>query len=486
MLPGCHDTLRYARPKRRSQALEALTRLTAEEREDMLHRKLAWLLVISTFATVTTAIAQDTPTQVLITNVNIFDGTSDQLSMGQDLLVEGNLIKQVGRGLSAGSGATTIDGGGRTLMPGLIEAHAHLSLHGDLFQIRNEQNWMYIGAKSGVEAGRMLMRGFTTARDAAGPVIGLRKVIDAGHVPGPRIYAAGPALSQTGGHFDIRGLSEPNYYFLGVPDAKQWMEYAYLADGVPEVQKAAREIFRKGASHIKIMAGGGVATVYDPLDGLQFTPEEIRAIVVECEKVGSYAMAHIYTPEAITIALNAGVKCIDHGMLIDDKTMKLLKAKDAWLVPSLAVGLFTPEELDFAWPTPETKAKGARIIAGMENEVILAKKYNVKLGFGTDFFGPTNEAFANQVLEFKARAKYFTPLEILKQATSNNAAILAMSGPMMNPYKEGPLGVIQEGAYADLLIVDGNPLEDILLLTNPENNLSVIMKDGKIYKNTLN
>ncbi len=432
------------------------------------------------------AVAQDeAPTQILITNVNVWDGTSDELAIGQSVLVEGNLIKQVGSNISAPDGATVIDGGGRTLIPGLIEAHAHLSFHGDLFQIRNDFNWMYVGAKSGAEATRMLMRGFTTARDAGGPTVGLRKVIDAGHVDGPRIYAAGPPLSQTGGHMDIRGLNEPNYYFLGVPDAKQWMEYGYLADGVPEVQKAAREVFRKGASHIKIMAGGGVATVYDPLDGLQFTPEEIRAIVVECEKVGSYAMAHIYTPEAIKIALNAGVKSIDHGMLIDDATMQLLKEKDAFLVPSLAVGLFTPEELDFAWPTKENKEKGARIIAGMENEVKLAKKYGVKLGFGTDFFGPTRAEFANQVLEFKARAKYFTPLEILKQATSNNAALVAMSGPMMNPYKDGPLGVIEEGAYADLLIVDGNPLEDILLLTNPEKNLKVIMKDGKVYKNAL-
>jgi len=423
------------------------------------------------------------PRRILFTNVKVFNGIDNTLA-DVDVLVEGNLIKKIGKRISGGDG-TVIDGGGRTLIPGLIEAHAHLSFHGDLFQIRNDLNWMYVGAKSGAEATRMLMRGFTTARDAAGPVIGLRKVIDAGHVDGPRIYAAGPAISQTGGHFDIRGLNEPNYYFLGVPDAKQWMEYSYLADGVPEVQKAAREIFRKGASHIKIMAGGGVATVYDPLDGLQFTPEEIRAIVVECEKVGSYAMAHIYTSEAITIALNAGVKCIDHGMLIDDKTMKLLKEKDAFLVPSLAVGLFTPEELDFAWPTKETKEKGARIIAGMENEVKLAKKYGVKIGFGTDFFGPTRAEFANQVLEFKARAKYFTPVEILKQATSVNAAIVAMSGPMMNPYKDGPLGVIKEGAYADMLIVDGNPLEDILLLTDPEKNLKVIMKDGKVYKNEL-
>ena len=388
------------------------------------------------------------PQQVLITNVDVWDGTSDAVIKGTDVLVEGNLIKKVGKGIKA-DGAQVFDGKGKA------------------------------------EATRMLYRGFTTARDAAGPTNGLRKVIDAGHVDGPRIYSAGPGLTQTGGHFDIRGLNEPNYYFLGVPDSKNWMEWYYMADGVPEVQKAAREIFRKGSSHIKIMAGGGVATVYDPLDGLQFTPEEIRAIVVEAEKVGSYAMAHIYTPEAITIALNAGVRCIDHGMLIDDKTMKLLKEKDAFLVPSLAVGLFTPEELSFAWPTKETKAKGARIIAGMENEVKLAKKYKVKIGFGTDFFGPGREQFAQQSLEFKARAKYFTPLEILKQATSINAAIVAMSGPMMNPYLDGPLGVIQEGAYADILLVDGNPLEDIMLLVNPEKNLRLIMKDGKVYKNTL-
>jgi len=431
------------------------------------------------------AIAQDeAPQQTLFTNVNIFDGVSEERLAG-NVLIEGNLIKQVSAEAINAPGATVIDGGGGTLMPGLIEAHAHLSLHGDLFQIRNDFNWMYVGAKSGAEAGHMLMRGFTTARDAAGPTNGLRKVIDAGHVVGPRIYSAGPAISQTGGHFDIRGLNEPNYYFLGMSDPKQFMEWAYLADGVPEVQKAAREIFRKGSTHIKIMAGGGVATVYDPLDGLQFTPEEIRAIVVEAEKLGTYAMAHIYTPEAITIALEAGVRCIDHGMLIDDKTMRLLKRKDAFLVPSLAVGLFTPEELAFAWPTPETKAKGARIIAGMENEVILAKKHKVKIGFGTDFFGPTNDAFAMQALEFKARAKYFTPVEILRQVTSTNAAIVAMSGPMMNPYLAGPLGVIQEGAYADILVVDGNPLEDILLLGDAKNNIPLIMKDGKVYKNEL-
>ena len=427
---------------------------------------------------------QEVPVYTLITNVKIFDGESETLKDGP-VLIENDLIKAIGAGAKAPDGATVIDGGGRTLMPGLIEAHAHLSLHGDLFQTRNDLNWMYVGAKSGAEATHMLMRGFTTVRDAGGPVNGLRKVIDAGHVVGPRIYAAGPPVSQTGGHFDIRGLNEPNYYFLGVPDAKQFMEWMYLADGVPEVQKATREVFRKGSSHVKIMAGGGVATVYDPLDGLQFTPEEIRAIVVEAEKVGSYAMAHIYTPDAITIALEAGVKSIDHGMLIDDKAMRLLKKKGAFLIPSLAVGLFTPEELAFAWPTPETKAKGARIIAGMENEVILAKKHKVKIGFGTDFFGPTNAAFAMQALEFKARAKYFTPVEILRQVTSTNAAIVAMSGPMMNPYLRGPLGVIREGAYADILVVNGNPLDDIEILGDAKNNIPFIMKDGVIYKNTL-
>lgn len=445
----------------------------------------AVLLAISTLSIAQLTIAQDqVPAQTLFTNVHIFDGFSE-VRMAGNVLVEGNLIKQVSAEAINAPGATVIDGGGGTLMPGLIEAHAHLSLHGDLFQIRNELNWMYVGAKSGAEAGHMLMRGFTTARDAAGPTNGLRKVIDAGHVVGPRIYSAGPAISQTGGHFDIRGLSEPNYYFLGIPDPKQFMEYGYMADGVPEVQKAAREIFRKGSTHIKIMAGGGVATAYDPLDGLQFSPEEIRAIVIEAEKLGTYAMAHIYTSEAITIAVEAGVKCIDHGMLMDEKTMKLLKKKDVFLVPSLAVGLFTPEELSFAWPTPALKAKGARIIAGMENEIMLAKKHGVKIGFGTDFFGPTNEAFAMQALEFKARAKYFTPVEILRQATSTNAAIVAMSGPMMNPYLDGPLGVIKEGAYADILVVDGNPLEDILLLGDAKANIPLIMKDGEIYKNML-
>jgi imidazolonepropionase-like amidohydrolase len=447
---------------------------------------LALFCSIATFSPAVFAAEMEALPQTLIKNVHVWDGTSDGITKKINVLIEGNLIKKVRASDSdANADATVIDGRGSVLIPGLIEAHSHLAIHGDLFQIRNDHNWMYIGAKSGAEATRMLHRGFTTARDAGGPVNGLRKVVDAGHVDGPRIYPSGPPITQTGGHFDIRGLNEPNYYFAGVPDPRQAMEWGYRADGIAEVQKGAREIFRKGSTQIKIMAGGGVATVYDPLDGLQYTPEEIRAIVIEAEKLGTYAMAHIYTSEAITIALNAGVRSIDHGMLIDDKTMALLKEKDAFLVPSLGVGLFTPEELAFAWPTPATKAKGARIIAGMENEVILAKKHGVKLGFGTDFFGPDRGSFALQSLEFKARAKYFTGLEILKQATSTNAAIVAMSGPMMNPYLDGPLGVIKAGAYADLLLVNGNPLDDILLLTDPGKNLNLIMKDGKIYKNQL-
>jgi imidazolonepropionase-like amidohydrolase len=211
----------------------------------------------------------------------------------------------------------------------------------------------------------------------------------------------------------------------------------------------------------------------------------MRAIVIEAEQVGSYAMVHAYTPEAIRIALEAGVKSIDHGMLIDEPTMKLLAKKGAFLDPQLAVGLYTPEELSFAWPTKEMQEKGRRVLAGLDNEIKLAKKYKVKIAFGTDAFGPSRKEFEIQLQEFRARLKYFTPVEILRQATSVNGELMALSGPMMNPYKKGPLGVIKEGAYADMLIVDGNPLTDILVLENPWKNLRLIMKDGKIYKNTL-
>ena len=240
-----------------------------------------------------------------------------------NILVEGNLIKTISKDtLQTKPEATIIDGKGRVLILGLIDAHTHLSIHGNLFQIRNDFDWMYLGAKSGAEAQRTLMRGFTTVRDTGGSTIGLRKAIDAGHVDGPRIYSSGPVISQTEGHFDIRGLSEINTYFANQSNFKDMLEYGYLADGIPEVQKAAREAFRKGASQIKVMTGGGVATVYDPLDGLQYTPEEMRAAVIEANKVGSYVMVHAYTPEAIRIALEAGVKSIDHGMLLDEPTMK--------------------------------------------------------------------------------------------------------------------------------------------------------------------
>ncbi len=256
--------------------------------------------------------------------------------------------------------------------------------------------------------------------------------------------------------------------------------WAITADGPAEVTKATRESLRLGATQVKIMAGGGISSVFDPLDSVQYTPEELRAAVVAAENWGTYVLVHAYTARAIRQALEAGVRCIEHGTLIDEPTMQFLAEQDAFLSPQVYL---TSLLQSFAFLSDDQKAKAGRVIAGLANAMALAKKYQVKLAFGTDLF-PGRATMALQNKEFTARLKWFTPVEILRQATSGNAALLALSGPR-NPYP-GKLGVIEEKAYADLLLVDGNPLVDISVLEEPETGLRLIMKNGQIYKNTLN
>ena len=417
--------------------------------------------------------------RTLIRDVRVWDGRSEELSAPSSVLVVGNRIAGISRrNREDTEGATVIDGGGRVLIPGLIDVHTHLAIVRGLPDLRNNYDWMYVGAVAGEEARRMLLRGFTSVRDIGGPTVGLARAIDEGRLEGPRIYSSGGLISQTSGHFDIRNPNDTHPNITGDLHLTDRLGWGYLADGPAEVTRAVREVLRSGATQIKVMAGGGVASNFDPIETVQYTPEEMRAAVLAAANYGTYVAVHAYTADAIRQALEAGVMCIEHGMLIDEPTMELLADKGAFLSPQAYIFSVEPTA---EWFTDENRRKMRQVSAGLDREMELAKKHGVKVVFGTDMFGLAYQHL--QSLEFGMRLRWFTSLEILRQATSNAAELLALSG-IRNPYKEGPLGVIEEGAYADLLLVEGNPLEDIRVLEDPEANLVMIMKDGKVYKDT--
>lgn len=414
---------------------------------------------------------------VVFININVWDGLQDSLLKNAQVVVVGNRIYQVGSGVTLPAGAKIIDGKGGTLMPGLSDAHVHLMFNMPMDQLYNSAPLAYVAARAVKGAANFLHQGFTTVRDMGGPVGGIKRAIDEGVIEGPRIYPSQALVSQTSGHGDMRNPNEVDSRLAGnIAPAFAWEGWSYLADGRPEVLNAVRENLRHGASQIKMMAGGGISTDYDPLHTVQFTEDELRAGVEAASDWGTYVAVHVYNPEGIMRALNAGVKTIEHGHLINDTAMILLRDKGAFLIPQ---SYWVLEDASMS----NNPGKFREAQAGAAHEMELAKKYGVKLGFGTDVFGHLGVE-KDALTEFTARTKWFTPVEILKQATSGNAEIFALSGKL-NPYPDGPLGVIQPGAYADLLIYDGNPLEDIQIVVDYPRHLKLIMKDGKIYKNEL-
>ncbi len=442
--------------------------------------RLLGLLVIGAAFIVSDVNAEGARQQTLFTNVHVFDGVNADRIENASVLVVGNLIKIVSTDPFKAEGATHIDGGGRTLMPGMIDGHAHLGIALPP-PVHANNHWAYSGAAMVVEAEKMLMRGFTTVRDAGGPVYGLAKAIDEGMIPGPRIYPSGHFIGQTSGHGDFRGYNDAP---LRDRDYRSFFEreWSFIADGKADVRAYAREALRLGATQLKLMAGGGASSPWDPLDTTQYSVEEMRAAVEAAEDWGTYVMVHVYHDRAVMRALEAGVKSIDHGAMIEnDETMIAIKEAGAIFNPQTFI--FSPPEELVAVGDPAAYAKGAPLREGLGRSMELAKKHGVKIAFGVDIFGsPEMHAFQNR--ELVHRLPWFTPAEILKQATSNTAELIAMSGPR-NPYKDGPLGVIQEGAYADILLVDGNPLENIEVLTDPADNIDLIMKDGVVFKNQL-
>jgi imidazolonepropionase-like amidohydrolase len=428
-----------------------------------------------------TTTQKEQPSSILFENVRIFNGVSDQLSEPSNVLVVGNKIKTISKSpISPPSGTTLtkIKGGDRVLMPGLIDNHVHIVMTAstlpDLLNPKISAETLQLRAAE--EAKQMLLRGFTTVRDMGGPVFELKKSIDEGKAIGPRIYPSGAMLSQTSGHGDFRQLTEPPRRFGGSLSRAEVLGASIIADGRDEVLTATRENLRNGASQIKLMAGGGVSSLYDPIDVTEYTLDELTAAVQAADDWGTYVTVHAYTPKAVQRAIAAGVKSIEHGQLLDEATMKLLAEKDIWL-SAQAFG-DTPNP-DF---TEDQQAKKREVVQGVTNTFVWAKKYKVKLAWGTDFlFNPANNP--NQNANILKLTEWLTPFEALKLVTHDNAELLTLSGPR-NPYP-GKLGVIEEGAYADVILVEGNPLKDLAVVKDYTNNFKVIVKDGKVYKNLL-
>ncbi|MCP3994963.1 MAG: amidohydrolase family protein [bacterium] len=445
------------------------------------HTTLAFGLSILLAAAALPAIAEEmeAPSQVLIENVNIWDGTSDGLTEGMSVLIEGNLIKEVSASASAGQGATVLDGGGRTLMPGLIDMHSHLATGEGLAEGRDDWDAYAIGAIAGRNLVTLLEQGFTTTRGAGGPELGLAKAVNKGRIPGPRYFPSGPWISQTAGHADLGYWTDP----VGHKDYSELTETSHVVDGVPEVLRAARYNLRKGATQIKIMGGGGVSSEFDPLHVTQFTLEEMKAAVQAAEDWGTYVLVHAYHDRSINRAIDAGARTIEHGFLMSEETIKRMAAEGVALSLQGLVGIQTfanPEEITFF--TDDQRAKARQVNEQGKQMIEWARKHNLLIISGGDTFGV--DLLADNIENVIIEAELgFTPFEALKHATSNAAEVLSWSGGL-NPFKEGPLGVVKKGAYADLLLIDGNPLEDLTVLRD-QDNLVIIMKDGELYKNTL-
>jgi imidazolonepropionase-like amidohydrolase len=414
----------------------------------------------------------------LFQNVRIFDGKSDALSAPSDVLVKNNVIERISASpitLDTETDVRVIAAEGRVLMPGLIDAHWHafMAATPQLLLMTADPSYLHLLAARQAEA--TLMRGFTTVRDLGGPVFGLKRAIDEGVMIGPRIYPSGAFISQTSGHGDFRFTFEVPRAVGGPLSHSEVEGIAAIADSPDEVRLRAREQLRQGASQIKLMAGGGVASPYNPIESTQFTEPEIRAAVEAADNWGTYVTVHTYTPRAIRQAVAAGVKCIEHGQLIDEPTAKLLAEKDIWwsLQPLL-------DDEDVPALSPESRKKASVVFAGTDYAYQLAKKYKVKTAFGSDVLFSARIASRQGAILAKM-VRWYTPAEALKMATADNGALMALSG-FINPYP-GKLGVVEEGALADLLLVDGNPLENVRLVEDPDKNFLVIMKDGTIYKN---
>lgn len=414
---------------------------------------------------------------ILLTNFRLFDGRSATLRDGLHLVIEGNRIRSVGRGApQAPEGAQSIDCGGRVVMPGLIDAHWHALFAGLPLPVLLQGNLGYIHLAAAGEAQRTLLRGFTTVRDLGGPAFAFKQAIDEGMIPGPRIYPSGAMITGSGGHGDMRPLTDlPRS--PGSPSAVERTGAAAIVDGPDEIRLRVREQLTQGASQIKLVGGGGVSSPRSPLDLTTLSEAELRAGIEVARDWNTYVTVHAYAPATVQRAIAAGARCVEHAHLMDETTAKMFADKGVWL----STQPFLSEE-DTGPMSGPNRVAALQVFAGTDNTYRLARKHGIKTAWGSDMlFSPALAVRQGTMLTHLAR--WYSNAEILAMATSGNAELLGLAGPR-NPYP-GKLGVIEEGAYADLLLVDGNPLDNIALLASPDSSLLIVMKDGRIHKNTL-
>jgi imidazolonepropionase-like amidohydrolase len=409
--------------------------------------------------------------QILFKNARLLDPHADALQGGVSVLVEGETIREVSAKPIKAPKADVVDCKDRTLMPGLIDCHVHVML--------SEVNIRYLEAipltmmtvRAAALMRGMIDRGFTTVRDTGGADWGMRDGVAQGHLPGPRMFIAGRALGPTGGHSDARRRTDVH---SGACKCCNAMSFCLeVVDGADAVRAAVREQLRQGVDQIKIMVSGGVASPYDPLDSRQFSLAEIAAAVEEAAAFGRYTQAHAYTPDAITRAVSQGVRTIEHGNLIDEKSAKLMKDKGAYLVANLVAYYAMKERAKEFGMSSEMLAKNDMVIDGGLKSLEICKRAGIKVGYGSDLLGALQ---VDQSREFLLRREVLSPIEIIRQATLVGAEIVRMPGK---------LGVVKPGAFADILVVDGDPIKKLELLTGQGENLSVIMKAGRFHKNRL-
>jgi imidazolonepropionase-like amidohydrolase len=408
-------------------------------------------------------------TPLLFRNARIFDGTSADCPEGMSVLVADGLIREISAKPIKAPRARTIDVGGRTLMPGLIDAHTHAYACDVNVHKIETVGPAYRAAFAVRMLGFALDCGFTTVRDMCGGDRSLAKAIDDGLVRAPRYLYAGKALSMTGGHGDMRTIDETPHYQM-MCSCGIFNSFAKVADGVTEVIRATREELRQGAHCIKIMGSGGVASPTDPLWMNQYREDEIRAIVHECAERRTYAAAHCHPASAARRCAEFGVRSIEHGTLMDEETARFIAKKGAFVVPTLSILTALVEEGPRLGFPPQMQAKANEVAKGAMHGLDVMRKAKVKLGYGTDLLG---ELHVQQCREFTLRSEVFTPLELLRQATSTNAELMML---------DGRIGCVKEGAHADLIVVDGDPLEDIGLLAKDGKKLTTIVRGGEVIK----
>ncbi len=461
-----------------ANAQQLFSRIGKEMSRRSVLKGIAAALSAPISAMINPAFAQKTDKPVLLRNINIFDGLNTKLITGQSVLVEGKFIKALVASGEKVADADPIDCGGRTLMPGMIDAHWHSILAGISQMAAITADIPYVHLVAAQEAERTVLRGFTTVRDVGGPSFALKRAIDEGGVTGPRIYPSGAMISQTSGHGDFRMRTDlPRTPQSGLSVAEQ-AGISAIADGQAEVLRRVREQLMLGASQIKIMGGGGVASSYDPIDALQYTEAEMKAAVSAATDWGTYVCIHAYTSAAVQRALLCGVKSIEHGQLADDETIRRMADAEAWW----SIQPFLADEDANTYPSPEQRAQQKNIAEGTARAVELGRKYGVKIALGTDIlFNP--KGTVTQGRQLAKFARWYDNADVLRLLTSGNAELAALSGPR-NPYP-AKLGRIEAGAYADVLVIDGNPLDDISLIANPDITMKLIMKDGRIHKNAL-